>query len=311
MTQSNKQVFIPPIKSQGIKTKLVPRIRQAVQWEENGKWVEPFMGTGVVGFNIRPKNALFADSNPHIISFYHAINTGEITPAGVRAYLENEGHLLAENGADQYYGVRKRFNRTHAPLDFLFLSRAGFNGMIRFNQKGGYNVPFNHKPNRFSQSYVTKVVNQVQYVFDLCRMSDYTFVCQDFRDTFKMVEANDFVYCDPPYMGRHVDYFNNWNTPDEADLVERLGDCESKFMLSTWHSNQYRRNSAITSLEKEYYVITHEHFYHVGAKETNRKPVLEALVMNYRPSIYELPQIKQYRQAALLETKSAYQQDKE
>ncbi len=305
------KVFVPPIKSQGIKTKLVPRIRQAVQWKEDGKWIEPFMGTGVVGFNIRPKSALFADSNPHIISFYHAINSGEITPVIVKSYLEDEGHLLARGGAAHYYQVRERFNQTHAPLDFLFLSRAGFNGMIRFNQKGGYNVPFNHKPNRFSQSYVTKVVNQVQYVFDLCRMSDYTFTCQDFRDTFEMVEANDFVYCDPPYMGRHVDYFNNWSTQDEVDLFEQLANCKSKFMLSTWHSNQHRNNSTIPYLEGEYHVITHEHFYHVGAKETNRKPVLEALVLNYQPLTYNLPKTRPYKQAVLLETKSAYQQDKE
>ena len=305
------KVFVPPIKSQGIKTKLVPRIRQAVQWQENGKWIEPFMGTGVVGFNIRPKRALFADSNPHIIHFYHAINTGEITPAIVKVYLENEGSLLAKNGADHYYLIRDRFNQTHAPLDFLFLSRAGFNGMIRFNQKGGFNVPFNHKPDRFSQAYITKVVNQVQYIFDLYRVSEYTFVCQDFRDTFEMVQANDFVYCDPPYMGRHVDYFNNWTVQDENDLFELLANCESKFILSTWHSNQHRNNSAISYLEDEYQVIIHEHFYHVGAKESNRKPVLEALVLNYQPSTYDSPKTRQYQQATLLETQSAYQQDKE
>ncbi|MCB9419445.1 MAG: Dam family site-specific DNA-(adenine-N6)-methyltransferase [Ardenticatenaceae bacterium] len=306
-----KKVFVPPIKSQGIKTKLVPRIRQAVQSDENGKWVEPFMGTGVVGFNMRPKHALFVDSNPHIINFYQAINNGQITPAHARAYLENEGRLLAENGDEHYYRVRKRFNQTHAPLDFLFLSRAGFNGMIRFNQKGRFNVPFNHKPERFSPAYVTKVVNQVQYVFDLCRMNEYTFVCQDFRDTFEAVQANDFVYCDPPYMGRHVDYFSNWNAQDEEDLFQLLATCKSKFILSTWHSNQHRNNPAILSLEGKYHVVTHEHFYHVGARETNRKPVLEALVMNYHPSIYEPLHTGQYRQAALLETKAAYQQDKE
>lgn len=304
------KVFVPPIKSQGIKTKLVPRIREVVQWGENGRWIEPFMGTGVVGFNMRPKKALFADSNPHIINFYNAVNNGAITPAAVRAYLEDEGRLLVEQGGDHYYRVRERFNQNYAPLDFLFLSRAGFNGMIRFNQKGGFNVPFNHKPNRFAQAYITKVVNQVQYVFDLCRLNEYTFICQDFRDTFKPVQAGDFVYCDPPYAGRHVDYFNSWSAQDEDDLFAALAGCEGKFVLSTWHSNQYRSNLAIPRLEKAYHVITHEHFYHVGAKESNRKPVLEALVTNYQPIIYR-PQSKQYQQAALFESQAAYQQHEE
>lgn len=304
------KVFVPPIKSQGIKTKLVPRIRQVVQWDGNGRWIEPFMGTGVVGFNMRPKQALFADSNPHIINFYNAVNKGKITPAIVKTYLEDEGQWLVRQGGEHYYRVRERFNQTHAPLDFLFLNRAGFNGMIRFNQKGGFNVPFNHKPNRFAPAYVTKIVNQVQYVFDLCRMNDYTFVCQDFRDTFKFVQRDDFVYCDPPYAGRHVDYFNSWSAQDEADLFDALAGCKSRFILSTWHSNQYRRNLTMTRWEETYHVVTHEHFYHVGAKESNRKPVLEALVTNYQPTTYR-PQREQYQQAALFEAKTVYQQRKE
>ena len=50
----NKKVVIPPIKSQGIKTKLVPWIMELVP-ETNGKWIEPFLGTGVVAFNAKFK----------------------------------------------------------------------------------------------------------------------------------------------------------------------------------------------------------------------------------------------------------------
>lgn len=299
------KVFVPPIKSQGIKTKLVPRIHEAVQWDGNGRWIEPFMGTGVVGFNMRPKQAIFADSNPHLINFYTAINDGNITPLLVRSYLEAEGRLLATQGGDHYYHIRERFNESHAPLDFLFLSRAGFNGMIRFNQKGGFNVPYNHKPNRFAKAYITKIVNQVQYIFDLFQMNAYSFVCQDFRETFSDVQANDFVYCDPPYAGRHVDYFNSWSEQDENDLFALLADCTGKFMLSTWHSNQYRDNPTILRLEADYHVMTHEHFYHVGAKEANRKPVLEALALNYHPAMHTINN-GQYHQAVLLEPKATY-----
>jgi len=34
--------------------------------------------------------------------------------------------------------------------------------------------------------------------------------------------------------------------------------------------------------------LTREHFYHVGASEENRNPMLEAIVLNYNP----LPQIE-------------------
>ncbi len=43
-------VIVPPIKSQGIKTKLVPWI-MGIAPKVKGKWIEPFLGTGVVAFN--------------------------------------------------------------------------------------------------------------------------------------------------------------------------------------------------------------------------------------------------------------------
>lgn len=44
----NTKVIVPPIKCQGIKTKIVPFIMEKVVRNENGIWVEPFIGTGVV-----------------------------------------------------------------------------------------------------------------------------------------------------------------------------------------------------------------------------------------------------------------------
>ena len=67
------KTFVPPIKSQGIKTKLVEWIATNVKEIDFERWVEPFMGTGVVAFNVHPKKALLCDSNPHIINSYIAI----------------------------------------------------------------------------------------------------------------------------------------------------------------------------------------------------------------------------------------------
>lgn len=125
-----------------------------MRWNERGRWIEPFVGSGVVGFNVAPSTALFSDSNPHIIRFYSAINTGLITPGIAREFLVSEGENLSKHGKDYYYEVRERFNCTQAPLDFLFLNRSCFNGMIRFNSQGQFNVPFGHKPERFSKAYI-------------------------------------------------------------------------------------------------------------------------------------------------------------
>lgn len=275
------KVIVPPIKIQGIKTKLVPFIQSQLALERDMIWVEPFMGSGVVGFNAAPKTAVFGDINPHIIGFYNQIKAGKITASLVRAFLEEEGRLLAEGDEAYYYKVRDRFNRDHDPLDFLFLNRCCFNGMIRFNKSLEFNVPYGHKPQRFSRAYVTKVVNQVANVERLIHDSDWTFLCQPFEETIRMAGNGAFVYCDPPYIGRHVDYYDSWDEGSEAALQSALLGSGAKFMLSTWDHNDYRANEYVQTMWGFCHKTTRDHFYHLGARERNRNPMVEALLTNY------------------------------
>jgi len=55
------KILVPPIKCQGIKTKLVPLILACAGEQTKGRWIEPFMGSCVVGLNARREKALFAD----------------------------------------------------------------------------------------------------------------------------------------------------------------------------------------------------------------------------------------------------------
>ena len=300
------KVNVPPIKSQGIKTKLVPWINTIVPHEFDGKWVEPFMGTGVVAFNLAPKYALLCDTNPHLINFYQAIADKEITPEIVKEYLNKEGALLLDVGESHYYEIRERFNEKHQSLDFLFLNRAGFNGMIRFNRKGGFNIPFCKKPQRFAQAYVTKIVNQVSYVSRLLWAKEFEFKCQSFEETISQATSSDIIYSDPPYIGRHVEYFNGWDEERENNLFNILSQSESKFVLSTWHHNDFRKNEYIESLWSQFNILTREHFYHVGGSEKNRNPMIEAIITNYDTSIYENQEQKRQEQLVLLEEQAAY-----
>lgn len=276
-------VKVPPLKCQGIKTKLVAWIKDHAMLEQDGTWYEPFMGSGVVGFNIRPYRAVFADINPHIVNFYKAVQSNQITPSSAKEFLEQEGARLKERGDIHYYEIRERFNQTGHPLDMLFLNRACFNGVMRFNRKGQFNVPFGHKPERFSKAYVTKIVNQIKYVQQATSQYNWTFVCEDFRKIILAAKQGDLIYCDPPYIGRHVDYFNSWSDTDEQELYDLLSATSAKFILSTWHSNRYRNNPALEKYAYRFTILTREHFYHIGAKEENRNPMLEAIVLNYNP----------------------------
>lgn len=281
-------VIVPPIKSQGIKTKLVPWINDLILCSGvslDARWIEPFFGTGVVGFNSPLRGErIVGDTNPHIINFYRGVQNGDITPQTMRVYLERENCLLErseENGYVHFREVRDRFNKERSPYDFIFLSRAGFNGMMRFNRKGEWNVPFCKKAERFSPAYVTKICNQIEQVRRAMKRHNWRFYNESFLETIAEAGAGDFIYCDPPYYGRYVDYYNGWTEQDEHILFEALSHTRAKFILSTWHHNDYRSNEMLNRYWNHFNVITKDHFYHNGGKIENRRSVVEALVFNF------------------------------
>lgn len=276
--------LVPPLKCQGIKTKLVSSIKQIADSRQYARWIEPFCGSCVVALNVQPKVALLADTNIHIIRLYQEIQRGEITPAEVRSFLTSEGEKLSTLGEPYYYEVRERFNESPTSWDFLFLNRSCFNGIIRFNRKGRFNTPYGHKPERFAQSYVTKITNQVARIAKvIAAAEDWVFEVADFRNTLSKAAPGDFVYADPPYAGRHVDYFNSWSDKDEDTLSQQLAALKCDFILSTWHSNEFRTNGAIqrTWSGSDFQIRTREHFYHVGASEDLRHPMIEAFISNF------------------------------
>lgn len=277
---NREKIVVPPVKIQGIKTKLIPFIKNNIDFNNSATWYEPFMGSGVVGFNLAPKNAEFSDINPYIIDFYNSLKNKKITPNIVRSYLEEEGEKLSQTPADKnsyYYDVRRRFNKQHDPLDFLFLQRSNFNGMMRFS-KNGYNVPFGRKPNRFKPALITKIVNQVEKTQDLILYNNWNFKSISWKEAISNVKSNSFIYLDPPYIGRNTDYYSSWEYSDALELVNFFNDHRDlHFALSMWYKNKYRENNYIKLWRGKVY--TNEHFYFVGGKEKNRNPMIEALVV--------------------------------
>ncbi len=284
-----KQVIVPPIKCQGIKTKLVKFILGNVCWNGYGRWIEPFLGSGVVVFNVQPERALLNDINPHIIRLYQMIYDGKLLPEEVRAYLIAEGKQLLSKGEDYYYLVRERFNKTGDPLDFIFLNRSCFNGVMRFNSRGEFNVPFCRKPDRFRQAYVTKIVNQISQIRRIMQSKEWEFRIGDWREVLRNVETDDFVYLDPPYIGRHTDYYQQWSEEDAADLARVAQSLPCGFALSMWKANKYRLNQHIARYWDGLVERTFTHFYHVGSTENLRNSMEEALLI--KPG-YETPLIE-------------------
>lgn len=299
--------LVPPLKCQGIKTKLVGEISRLARTQPFERWVEPFCGSCVVALNVQPKMALLSDSNLHIVRLYQEIQSGALTPAIAKSFLTENGEKLRAQGEAYYYEVRERFNAQPVSLDFLFLNRSCFNGVMRFNRYGKFNVPYGHKPERFAQAYVTKITNQIRRISEVLAASQWTFAASDFRHTLASAKPGDLVYADPPYSGRHVDYFNSWSDSDETELARLLKHLPCNFILSTWHSNQFRSNAMIdrTWNDRLYHILTREHFYHVGSTEDLRHPMIEALITNF-PVTPALAQTQEYEQLAFLQPAGGY-----
>ncbi len=262
-----EHIRTPPLKCQGIKTKLVPFIFQSLRWQatKEARWVEPFLGSGVVAFNLAPERALLADTNKHIIALYQAIQRGEMNRETTRDFLTSEGERLRQGGAEYFYEVRKRFNEIGSPFDFLFLNRSCFNGVMRFNRRGDFNV--------------TKIVNQVGWVARQMCDKDWEFRAAPWDEVVAGVQPSDFVYLDPPYIGRHTDYFNSWDEAEAIKLSKMARSLPCGFALSMWLENRHRKNTHIGECWSGLEIKMIAHFYHVGSSENYRNEMNEAIVI--------------------------------
>ena len=273
------KILVPPIKCQGIKTKLIPFIKEKVKRNDDGIWIEPFVGTGVVALNMSPKKAILTDKNKYIIALYQGIQNGTITSQSVRAFLEYHGKELEQYGGKYYTQMRNEFNINGDPLYFLFLNRSDFNGMIRFNRKGQFNVPFCQKPNRFSKAYITKICNQIASVAHVMEGKYWKFECCSWEKTFEYASENDYIYIDPPYIGRDSTYIGEWSEEEAISLAEYSHNTSANVCLSMWKENKFRRNNHLFDYWSDFTWYEQEHFYHIGAKENNRHPMIEVLAI--------------------------------
>ena len=112
-------MIIPPIKIQGKKTKIVPKIMEIAdgllsEHPEIDTWVEPFLDSGVVAFNCpgRIKKVIVNDINPHIIKFYKGISDGIITSDKIREVFDIHNQNLLKDGYDYYNQIKDRFNQS-------------------------------------------------------------------------------------------------------------------------------------------------------------------------------------------------------
>jgi DNA adenine methylase len=175
----------PPLKWAGGKRWQLPHVRPMWERHAGRRLVEPFCGGLAIALGLMPVRALLNDANPHLINFYRWLQRGLTI------------RLPMENHAPSFYDCRDRFNTllaedrsgtAEAASLFYYLNRTGYNGLCRFNSRGGFNVPFGrYKRIAYARSFST-------YRHAL---ADWTFTTGDVESV--PLEPDDFVYADPPY----------------------------------------------------------------------------------------------------------------
>ena len=276
-------MIVPPIKIQGKKTKIVPKIMEIADellndHPEIDTWVEPFLGSGVVAFNCpgRIKKVIVNDINPHIIKFYKGIADDSITADNIREVFDIHNQNLIKDGYDYYNQIKNRFNQSFDTMDFLFLTRTGFNGVMRFNGSGKWNVPFCKLNNRLSKNVIEDLVSSVDELSRLFKSKDFTFYNKSFEDVIESAPKNSIFYCDPPYYGLQVQYFKGWRKEDEIRLNEMLKD--KMFIYSTWLEDGIKENPMIDEYWGECEIEGKKHKYNVAEKAEKRNQVIEGLI---------------------------------
>lgn len=279
-SQRRHAVLQPPIKTQGGKARLIPFLRDNLGWRTRQRWVEPFVGGASLPLNLRPERALLADANPHLIELYQALQSGRLTPTAITAALAGEAEELRRCGAAHYYLVRERFNREPNSTDFLFLNHAGFNGLMRFNRRGDFNTPFGHQPEKFSRGFVAQLEDRLAAFAHAAQSHDWTFVHQPWQATLAQWTADDFVYADPPYVGRHTTYYTGWDAGDAAALAQTLRALPVPWALSDWAEDAVAGSPRLAQLYPEHVQVLKEHRFVVGAAASSRRTHTEALVLS-------------------------------
>lgn len=186
----------PILKWAGGKARLAEQIADAFAEPCQGTYFEPFVGGASVYLHLkacgRVQRAVLSDANPKLVEVHKAIRDD------VDGVLRHLGELPADDWRDRYYEVREAYNEgpwrgpRHAAR-FLWLNRAGFNGLYRENRHGQFNVPVG----RYARLALPEP-DHFRAVAEAYKAAEM--VSADFSEVMAHAREGDHVYCDPPYV---------------------------------------------------------------------------------------------------------------
>lgn len=237
----------PIIKYRGGKSREIPHfIRYMPRFK--GRYIEPFLGGGALFFYLEPKQAIINDINPKLMAFYQGVRNDY---AHLRQELDEVENIYDVNRAEFdklkllhpdervedkneafYYKLRDMFNALSEKsysdaLLYYFINKTAYSGMIRYNSKGEFNVPFG----RYKHLNTSKVTRAHS-----CLLQRAEIMNEDYKKVFEKCQPDDFVFLDPPYDCVFSDYGNTeykdgFNEESHRKLAQDFAELPCKALM--------------------------------------------------------------------------------
>lgn len=281
----------PMIKYRGGKSKEISHFISNMP-ENYNRYIEPFFGGGALYFYLEPQNAIINDVNTKLYSFYKQMQ--EDYPS-VRKQLD-ELQMVYEQNQKEYEGLKKKHpeeiveNKNEAlyykirdmfnhkieseyleAVVYFFINKTAYSGMIRYNAKGEYNVPFGRYKN-----LNTKLITDKHYEL-LKRTEIYNY---DYSEIFNMAGNNDFIFLDPPYDCVFSDYGNEayrdgFGENEHRRLANDFANISCKSMLVIG------KTALTEELYGKYIVEEYDKSYAVNIRNRFKADAKHIVVTNY------------------------------
>jgi len=155
------------------------------------RYLEPFLGSAAIFFALRPKTAILADTNAHLVETYATL---QLDWSRVVGLLQRHASLHSDT---YFYKIRASIPSSMfaRAARLIYLNRTCWNGLYRVNTSGRFNVPIGTKDSVLLETDDFEGIGRA--------LEKVTMMTSDFGPVIDLAQKGDLIFADPPYTVKH------------------------------------------------------------------------------------------------------------